>query len=100
MGTANIQFELSSLYKEEVDHIQFVSEDVLVSEDQKSIRQKQLAKALNLGHMEKSKSKIVFATNEGLKKLESMVFGMDDHEVLLKAGIYIPIHSICHVAVL
>ncbi|MFI5221026.1 MAG: hypothetical protein ACHQK8_01785 [Bacteroidia bacterium] len=100
MGTANIQFEISSLPKEEVDHIRFVSEDVLVSEDQKSIRMKQLTKALNIGNMEKSKSKIVFATNEGLKKLESTVLGLDDHEVLLKAGIYIPIHAICHVAVL
>ena len=93
-------FEISSILKEEINKIRFVAEDVLVSEDQKTLRRSELHKAMMLGNAEISKSKIVFATNEGLKKVETTVWAVDDSEVVLKSGIFIPIHAICHVALL
>jgi hypothetical protein len=100
MDTMKTLFEISSIVKEEIGKIHFVAEDVLVSDDQKTQRRSELQKAMMLGNSEKSKSKIVFATNEGLKKVETTVWAVDDHEVVLKSGIFIPIHAICHVALL
>ena len=100
MDTLKTLIEISSIVKEEINRIRFVAEDVLVSDDQKSLRRSELNKAMMLGNSEKSKSKIVFATNEGLKKVETTVWAVDDREVVLKAGIFIPIHAICHVALL
>jgi hypothetical protein len=100
MDTLKTLIEISSIVKEEINRIRFVAEDVLVSDDQKSLRRSELNKAMMLGNSEKSKSKIVFATNEGLKKVETTVWAVDDCEVVLKAGIFIPIHAICHVALL
>lgn len=100
MNPINTVFGISSIGKEEIKQIQFVTEEVLVSDDQKVNRRSELQKAMMLGNSEKSKSKIVFATNEGLRKVETTVWAVDDIEVVLKAGIFIPIHAICHVALL
>lgn len=100
MNPINTIFGISSIGKEEIGKINFVSEEVLVSDDQRKIRQSQLQKAMLLGNAEKSKSKIIFATDSGLRKVETTVWAVDDIEVVLKAGIFIPIHAICHVALL
>ncbi len=100
MNPINTIFGISSIGKEEISEIQFVSEEVLSSDDQINNRRSELQKAMLLGNSEKSKSKIVFATNNGLRKVETTVWAVDDLEVVLKAGVFIPIHAICHVALL
>lgn len=100
MDTIKTLMSISSILKEEINKLRFVSEDVLVSDDQKTLRRSELNKAMMLGNSEKSKSKIVFATDEGLKKVETTVWAVDDREVVLKSGVFIPIHAICHVALL
>ncbi len=100
MNPINTIFGISSIGKEEISEIQFVSEEVLASVDQINNRRSELQKAMLLGNSEKSKSKIVFATNNGLRKVETTVWAVDDLEVVLKAGVFIPIHAICHVALL
>ncbi|MEI6596390.1 MAG: hypothetical protein WCO28_12570 [Bacteroidota bacterium] len=100
MNPINTIFGISSIGKEEISEIQFVSEEVLASVDQINNRRSELQKAMLLGNSEKSKSKIVFATNNGLRKVETTVWAVDDLDVVLKAGVFIPIHAICHVALL
>ncbi|MEI6507864.1 MAG: hypothetical protein WCO54_05220 [Bacteroidota bacterium] len=100
MDTIQPIYGISSVMKEDTNDFYFVTEDVLVSAEQKTQRKSELHKALILGNSEKSKSKIVFATNEGLKKVETTVWAIDDSEVVLKSGAFIPIHAICHVAIL
>ena len=100
MNPINTIFGIYSIGKEEISEIQFVSEEVLASVDQINNRRSELQKAMLLGNSEKSKSKIVFATNNGLRKVETTVWAVDDLEVVLKAGVFIPIHAICHVALL
>jgi hypothetical protein len=100
MSPINTIFGISSIGKEEICEIKFVAEEVLASEDQKIIRRSELQKEMMLGNSEKSKSKIIFATDDGLRKVETTVWAVDDIEVVLKAGVFIPIHAICHVALL
>lgn len=100
MKTFNKFFEISSILKEDISQLRFVAEDVLVSEDQKIKRKSDLQKAMVLGNNDASKSKIVFATNEGLKKVETTIWALDEDDVILKSGINIPLHAICHVALL
>ena len=71
MGTLQQLIDITSILKEEIKKLHFVSEDVLVSIDDKILRRAELEKAMILGNGEKSKSKIVFATIEGLKKVET-----------------------------
>ena len=100
MDTLKTAEEITSILKEEIEKIHFVPEDVLDSADQIALRRSQLQKAMVLGNNEKSKTKIVFATKEGLKKVETTVWAIHDDEVELKAGIHIPIHAICEVILL
>lgn len=80
--------------KEEISRLEFVHEDVLTTTDQRAARQKELNNAMILGNGDKSKSKITFATSEGLKKVETTVWAVDEDEVVLKYGFFIPVHAI------
>jgi hypothetical protein len=97
MESINLLFEPAFITKEEINAFHFVHQDVLSHEDERRLRFQELQKAMRLGNNEKSKAKITFATDDGIKRVETTVWAADAHGVMLKSGVYIPVHSICEV---
>ena len=85
---------ISPVQKEEVNLLNFPNEDVLVGAEATEKRRKDLEQAVVLGNTYKGKTKIVFADNEGVKQIETHIWGLTDKRVILKQGIVIPIHRI------
>jgi hypothetical protein len=86
------QFE--SIEKEKIAHLSFPKAEVL--EDVEAIEQRfsDLNRALSLGNLEHSKIKIYFEDNQSKKVVETTVWGLTDHRVILKQGNVIPINRI------
>lgn len=86
------QFEL--IEKETIAHLSFPKNDVL--ENLADIKQRfsDLNRALSLGNLEHSKIKIYFEDNQSMKVVETTVWGLTDHRVILKQGNVIPINRI------
>ncbi len=80
--------------KESVGGLKFPDADVLVSKDEIIIRTAALERALKLGNLEHNKIKIVFEDADGIKQVETTVWGVTDKRVILKHGALIPIHRI------
>lgn len=85
---------ISLIQKEEVSRLRFPNEDVLPGADAFEKRRKTLEQAVVLGNTYKGKTKIVFEDNEGMKQIETHIWGLTDKRVILKQGIVIPIHRI------
>ena len=83
-----------SIEKENIRGLKFPDNEVLTSKDAIKIRQSNLDRALKLGNIEHNKIKIVFEDSEGLKQVETTVWGVTDKRVILKQGVLIPIHRI------
>lgn len=83
-----------SIEKENIRGLKFPDSEVLSSKDAIKIRQSDLDRALKLGNLEHNKIKIVFEDSEGLKQVETTVWGVTDKRVILKQGVLIPIHRI------
>ena len=83
-----------SIVKESIRGLKFPDNDVLVSQDEIKIRYANLERALKLGNLEHNKIKIVFEDSEGIKQVETTVWGVTDKRVILKQGLLIPIHRI------
>ncbi|MFY9310355.1 MAG: hypothetical protein WAQ28_15020 [Bacteroidia bacterium] len=83
-----------SIEKENIRDLKFPDNEVLSSTDAIKIRQSNLDRALKLGNLEHNKIKIVFEDSEGLKQVETTVWGVTDKRVILKQGVLIPIHRI------
>ncbi len=64
------------------------------SKDDIKMRLADLERALKLGNLEHNKIKIVFEDTDGVKQVETTVWGVTDKRVILKQGIMIPIHRI------
>lgn len=80
--------------KENIRGLKFPDNEVLFSKDEIKIRNSDLERAMKLGNLEHNKIKIVFEDSEGVKQVETTVWGVTDKRVILKQGILIPIHRI------
>ena len=83
-----------TVQKEMISGFRFPEKDVLSSKDDMKIRLADLERALKLGNLEHNKIKIIFEDMDGVKQVETTVWGVTDKRVILKQGIMIPIHSI------
>lgn len=88
------------IQKEDVIGLKFPNEEVLDNEADKSILRKKLEQATALGNMERSKIKIYFKDNEGLKKVETTIWATGEKNIVLKQGITIPIKRIIDIHLL
>lgn len=85
---------ISTVQKEEVGALNFPNNEVLTGAEATENRRKNLEQAVVLGNTYKGKTKIVFEDNEGIKQIETHIWGLTDKRVILKKGIVIPIHRI------
>lgn len=87
-----LQFE--TIEKESIAELQFPKADVLNDRDAMSQRDSELQRALVLGNLEHSKTRIYFEDNRSKKVVETTVWGLTDNSVILKQGVGIPINRI------
>ncbi|MBI2269913.1 MAG: hypothetical protein HYU69_06080 [Bacteroidetes bacterium] len=80
--------------KEEVVNLRFPAAEVLISADDIKARKTELDKALKLGNVEHGKIKIIFEDANGIKQIETTIWGVTDKRIILKQGIVLPIHRI------
>lgn len=83
-----------SVEKENISGLKFPDADVLNSAEEIKNRLTNLERALKLGNLEHNKIKIVFEDSEGIKLVNTTVWGVTDKRVILKQGVVIPIHRI------
>ena len=80
--------------KEDIKEFTFNQGDVLISEEQKRERQARIKRGMRLGNSFKRKVKIIFEDIEGIKKVETTIWGFTDKNVILKKTTIIPIRCI------
>lgn len=97
-NTTNLQ-KPTLIEKENISGLKFPESDVLTTKEEIKIRTASLDKALKLGNLEHGKIKIIFEDSEGLKEVNTTVWGVTDKRVILKQGAVVPIHRIHEVKV-
>jgi len=80
--------------KEEVLNLRFPAQEVLTSEAAIILRKAELERALKLGNIEHGKIIVIFEDMDGVKQVETTIWGVTDKRIILKQGIVIPIHRI------
>ena len=86
----NISMTAELINKEDIVNYKIVK----ASEDHSKDLELKLNNALRLGNEFKSKSTIVFQTNEGPKKVETTVWTLSDGYLQIKNGVTIPLSSL------
>ena len=86
--------EFENIEKEAIAGLHFPDVDVLFNSDEISQRYSELNRALSLGNLEHSKTKIYFEDNHSKKVVETTVWGLTENRIILKQGNSIPINRI------
>jgi len=80
--------------KESIVEFSFPKGDVLDTDEQKVEREARIKRGMRLGNSMKRKVKIIFEDVEGMKKVETTIWGFTDKNVILKKTTIIPIRCI------
>lgn len=94
--TTNSNFQ--TVVKEQIKFLKFPKEEVLKKKSAIVNRFLDLQRALSLGNLEREKVKIFFMDIDGLKKVETTVWGITDKSVILKQSTIIPLKRIVSIA--
>lgn len=80
--------------KEEISDYHFPKEEVVMDEVKRNELKAKINKALKLGNGYKGKVKIIFEDDQGLKKVETTIWGVTEKNILLKQTTIVPIRRI------
>jgi hypothetical protein len=80
--------------KEQVATLKFPKTEVLNSKDEIKLRAVALQQAIRLGNTSKGKVKITFEDDNSIKRIETTIWAVTEENILLKAGVFIPIRRI------
>lgn len=80
--------------KEDISNFKFPKEDVLKDNERQKELKTSIEKGMRLGNNYKGKVRIVFEDNEGLKSVETTIWGFTDKNILLKQTTLIPIRRV------
>ncbi|MGP8214538.1 MAG: hypothetical protein ACLQQ4_03135 [Bacteroidia bacterium] len=83
-----------SIEKETIEKLHFPEEEVLLTGEQINGRLYEAERAAKLGNYFKDKVKIIFEDNEGMKMVETTIWGVTDRKLLLKRGISLPLYRV------
>jgi hypothetical protein len=89
---------IQTIEKEEIKNLKFPKEELLTSKTEKAERCLTLTRAMVLGNIEHEKVRILFADNEGLKRVNTTIWGVTEKYVILKTSTIIPLERILSVA--
>ena len=86
--------------KEEVENLVFPSQPIKLrtQEEQKALLKK-LHNAEKLGNLFHDKIEIVFQDSEGLKEVNTTIWAVGEDHIVLKKGVFIPIHRIVSIQI-
>jgi hypothetical protein len=93
--TTTTKFE--PIDKEKIGELRFPQLEVLLDNEQIQERESNLKRALTLGNLERTKTRIFFEDEQSCRVVETTVWGVTDKRIILKHGVVIPIcrvHSI------
>ena len=80
--------------KEEISNLKFPKEEIFKDVEKRKELKTAIERAMRLGNAYKGKVKIVFEDHEGLKAVETTIWGVTDKNILLKKTTIIPIRRV------
>ena len=83
--------------KEQVNDLRFPAGEVLMSQDDIRKRRADLERAVMLGNVEKSKVRVFFEDEVGLRYVETTIWSITDDRVILKGDGSIPLRRVVQV---
>jgi hypothetical protein len=85
---------ITVIQKELLETIHFPHEEVLSDAVLIQFRKYEAQRAMKLGNTYKDKVKVVFEDTEGIKMIETTVWGMTDNDLIFKRGMMVPLNRI------
>lgn len=85
---------ITAVEKELLDTMHFPQQEVLTDVVKITQREYDAQRAMKLGNLFNDKVKIVFEDTEGMKMVETTVWGMTDSYLIFKRGMTLPLNRI------
>lgn len=92
-----IPSRVTEIAKEKVPQLHFPQQPVNLSRVHRTTLDRKIRMAMTLGNTEHCKCRILFKDADGMKYVETTVWSVDNHHIVLKSGITLPIARVIDV---
>ncbi len=85
------ELNFKTIEKEEIHDLHFPSTEVLKKEEERKRRSNEIERAISLGNLEHHKVKIFFEDDLAQRVVNTTIWAVTDHSIVLKQNTVIPI---------
>lgn len=90
---------ISIIDKGMIETLEFPKQEVLLDAEQIEHRRIESLRAMKLGNSFKDKIRIIFEDAEGIKVVETTVWGVMDGYLIFKRGMLLPLHRVYEIII-
>ena len=83
--------------KESIPKLSFPKQSIVETKKQLDVLKRKLRRSMILGNVHRTKMRIIFQDDDGVKEVQTTIWAVGDKNIVLKRGVIIPIHRLVDV---
>ena len=83
--------------KESIPKLSFPKQSIVETKKQLDLLKRKLRRSMILGNVHRTKMRIIFQDDDGVKEVQTTIWAVGDKNIVLKRGVIIPIHRLVDV---
>lgn len=83
--------------KESIPKLSFPKQSIIETKKQLDLLKRKLRRSMILGNVHRTKMRIIFQDDDGVKEVQTTIWAVGDKNIVLKRGVIIPIHRLVDV---
>jgi len=90
-------YSTTLIEKESIPKLSFPKQSIVETKKQLDLLKRKLRRSMILGNVHRTKMRIIFQDEDGVKEVQTTIWAVGDKNIVLKRGVIIPIHRLVDV---
>jgi hypothetical protein len=90
-------YSTTLIEKESIPKLSFPKQSIVETKKQLDLLKRKLRRSMILGNVHRTKMRIIFQDDDGVKEVQTPIWAVGDKNIVLKRGVIIPIHRLVDV---
>ena len=90
-------YSTTLIEKESIPKLSFPKQSIVETKKQLDLLKRKLRRSMILGNVHRTKMRIIFQDDDGVKEVQTTIWAVGDKNIVLKRGVIIPIHRLVDV---
>jgi len=90
-------YSTTLIEKESIPELSFPKQSIIETKKELDVLKRKLRRSMILGNVHRTKMRIIFQDDDGIKEVQTTIWAVGDKNIVLKKGVIIPIRRLVDV---